>query len=230
VEPIVPPPSPRHLAAQQLLALALQKRQVGRNAWATVFQGLQLASTDELIKITDWMVQTGHVDQDSGMMFVGPEAERRYGHRHFMELLSIFTSAPQFAVLQGRREIGTVDPFVLIRKVNGPRVIALGGRGWLVSAVDWSRRKAYVEPTEARGDARWISVAHPQNFALVDAQRRILLGVEPAGTRLSRRAHDHLHRVRSEWSDRVDNNHTLIRTDGARTRWWTWAGGGRTQS
>jgi ATP-dependent Lhr-like helicase len=224
LEPVVPPPSPLHLAAQQLLALALQKHQVGRNTWAAVFQGLHLASQDELTKITDWMVKTGHVDQDSGMIFVGPEAERRYGHRHFMELLSIFTSAPQFAVLHGRREIGTVDPFVLIRKVNGPRVIALAGRGWLVSAVDWPRRKAYVEPTEARGDARWISVAQPQTFALVDAQRRILLGAEPSGTRLGRRAQEQLLRVRSEWADRVDNNHILIRTDGARTRWWTWAG------
>ena len=85
------------------------------------------------------------------MIFVGPKAERRFGRRHFLELLSVFTSAPQFAVLYGRREIGNVDPFVLIRKVTGTRVISLAGRGWSVSAVDWSRRRAYVEPAETKG-------------------------------------------------------------------------------
>jgi ATP-dependent Lhr-like helicase len=191
VEPVVPPPSPRHLAAQQLLALALQKHQVGRDTWADALKKLELASADELIEITDWMLTTGHVDQDSGMIFVGPEAERHYGRRHFLELLSIFTSAPQFAVLYGRREIGAVDPFVLIRKVTGQRVIALAGRGWSVSAVDWSRRRTYVEPAETRGEARWLSVAQPQSYAFVDAQRRVLLDAKPAGTRFSQRAQEH---------------------------------------
>jgi ATP-dependent helicase Lhr and Lhr-like helicase len=225
VEPVVAPPSPRHLAAQQLLALALQEHQVGRDTWAAVLEGLDLASAEELTEITDWMLSTGHLDHDSGMVFVGPAAERRFGHRHFLELLSIFTSAPQFAVLHGRREIGTVDPFVLIRKVAGPRVISLAGRGWSVSAVDWSRRRAYVEPAETRGDARWISVAQPQSYAFVDAQRRVLLGHEPTATRLSRRAQEQLPKVRAEYADRVDHDHTLLRAEGARTRWWTWAGG-----
>jgi hypothetical protein len=128
-------------------------------------------------------------------------------------------------VLYGRREIGNVDPFVLIRKVTGTRVISLAGRGWSVSAVDWSRRRAYVEPAETRGEARWISVAQPQSYVLVDAQRRVLIGAEPAGTRLSQRAQEQLPKVRAECADRVDHDHTLVRAEGARTRWWTWAGG-----
>ena len=159
------------------------------------------------------------------MIFVGPKAERRFGRRHFLELLSVFTSAPQFPVLYGRREIGNVDPFVLIRKVTGTRVISLAGRGWSVSAVDWSRRRAYVEPAETKGEARWISVAQPQSYVLVDAQRRVLIGAEPAGTRLSQRAQEQLPKVRAECADRVDHDHTLVRAEGARTRWWTWAGG-----
>jgi ATP-dependent Lhr-like helicase len=225
IEPVVPPPKPRHLLAQQLLALALQKHQLGRYTWAQVFAGLALASPEETIEITDWMLQTGHLDHDADMMFVGPEAEKRYGRRHFLELLSVFTSSPQFVVLHGRSEIGTVDPFVLVRKVNGPRVVSLAGRGWSVTAVDWSRRKAYVEPTETRGSARWISVAQPQAFPLVDAQRRILLGEEPRGDRLSARARKHLPAVRADYAKRVDNDHTLVLTEGGRTRWWTWAGG-----
>jgi ATP-dependent Lhr-like helicase len=224
VEPVAPPPHPRQLAAQQLLALALQRHQVGRT-WPTVFDGIELCAPAEYGEITDWMLSSGHLDTDSGMVFVGPQAERRYGHRHFMELLSIFAAPPEFTVVHGRHEIGTVDPFVLIRKVAGPRRIALAGRSWTVSAIDWSRRRTYVEPAESGGAARWISVGQPQSYAFVDAQRRVLLGADPTGATLSRRAREQLTRARREWADRVDRDHTMIRTDGSRTRWWTWAGG-----
>ncbi len=33
VEPVVPPPAPRHIVAQQLLALALQEKTVGLRTW-----------------------------------------------------------------------------------------------------------------------------------------------------------------------------------------------------
>ncbi len=224
VEPVQPPPEPRHLVGQQLLALALQEGQLGRFTWAERLQGLSLASDAETMEITDWMLQTQHLDSDADMMFVGPEAERRFGQRHFLELLSVFSSPPQFSVLHGRREIGTVDPFVLVRKVNGPRVIALAGRGWTVTAMDWPRRRAYVELAQTRGAARWISIAQPQTFALVQAERRVLLGELPAGVEVSQRARQQLPRLQEEFADRIDRGCTLVLTQGSRTRWWTWAG------
>lgn len=224
VEPVVPPLHPRHLLGQQLLALALQEGQLGRFTWAEQLRGLALATDAETVEITDWMLQTGHLDSDADMLFVGPEAERRFGRRHFLELLSVFSSPPQFTVLHGRREIGTVDPFVLVRKVNGPRVIALAGRGWTVTAIDWSHRTAYVELADVRGAARWISIAQPQSFALVQAQRRVLLGELPRTAELSQRAQQQLPRTWEEFADRADPSCTLVVTEGSRTRWWTWAG------
>jgi ATP-dependent Lhr-like helicase len=53
----------------------------------------------------------------------------------------------------------------------------------------------------------------------------VLTGAQPAGTRLSQRAQEQLPKVRVEYADRVDGDHTLVRAEGARTRWWTWAGG-----
>lgn len=224
VEPVLPPPNPRHLVGQQLLALALQEGRVGRFTWAERLAGLELASPAETTEITDWMLQTQHLDSDADMLFVGPEAERRFGRRHFLELLSVFSSPPQFTVRYGRREIGTVDPFVLVRRVTGPRVIALGGRGWTVTATDWSRRTVYVEEAQTRGSARWISIAQPQSFALVQAKRRVLLGEVPATVALTARAERQLPRLREEHLDRVDAGCTMVVTEGTSTRWWTWAG------
>lgn len=225
VEPVEPPPEPRHVLAQQLLAMALQHHQLGRSTWDTDLHGLPLGNTADRDALVTWALEKGHLDSDGGMMFVGPQAERRYGHRHFLELLAVFTAPPQFGVVHGRREIGSVDPFVLVRKVQGPRVIALGGRAWAVTAVDWPRRRAFVEPADRHGAARWTSVAQPQRYELVEAQRRVLLGAQPDSVELTDRALAALGRARDEEAGHVDAGCTLVRTEGSRTRWWTWAGG-----
>lgn len=107
----------------------LYDRGIEWTRWAEPLAALSMASADETTDIAAWMLRRGHLDEDSGMLFVGPEAERVYGHRHFMEVLSVFTSSPQFTIVHGRREIGQVEPYVLIRKVEGPRVLALAGQG-----------------------------------------------------------------------------------------------------
>ena len=67
------------------------------------------------------------------MLFIGPEAERRFGHRHFMGLMAVFTAPPEFTVLHGRDEIGRIDPSLLADRVEGPRLLLLGGRSWRVT-------------------------------------------------------------------------------------------------
>ena len=46
------------------------------------------------------LVEQGYLDSDGGMLFIGPEAERRFGRRHFMDLTAVFTAPPQFTVLR----------------------------------------------------------------------------------------------------------------------------------
>ncbi|MCZ2839920.1 DEAD/DEAH box helicase [Modestobacter sp. VKM Ac-2985] len=226
VEPILPPASPRQLLGQQLLALCLQQGRVGRESWLSELGGLDFAAPDEARRITDWMLESGHVDQDSGMLFVGPEAERRYGQKHFLELLSAFTADPQFTLLNGRVEVGTVDPLVMTRKVEGPRVLSLGGRPWQVTYIDWKRRRAFVEPTTLPGTSRWAGMAQPLSFALTDAMRRVALGADMPGVSLTRRATDRLATVREEVLPTAAAGSSLVRPhDGGQVRWWTWAGG-----
>jgi ATP-dependent Lhr-like helicase len=75
-------------------------------------------------EITAYLVEQGYLDTDDGMLFIGPEAERRFGHRHFMNLMAVFTAPPELTVLHGHDEIGRVD---------GPRLLLLGGRSSAVS-------------------------------------------------------------------------------------------------
>lgn len=221
VEPIVPPPGPRHIVAQQLMALCLQEGQVGDSTWTEWWEGLPLHD-QTAATIATWLVSSGHLDRDSGMLFIGPEAERRYGRRNFLEILSVFTAIPEFVVLHGRAEIGSVDPTVLTRRVAGPRVVALAGRSWAVTYVDWRRRRCYVEPSEAPGRMRWTTGASPLSFELCRAQRDVLLGAQPQVT-LSRRADAGLVRLREERSGTALSSGTVVQHD-KDPWWWTWAG------
>lgn len=225
VEPVVPTPTPNHVAAQQLLALALQEGRVGRHTWPEWFAGLPLAEPEAWREIADWLVSTGHLDVDSDMLFIGPEAERKYGRRHFMEIMSVFTSDPQILILHGRNEIGVVDPMVMLAKVSGPRIIALGGRSWLVTSVDWTRRRAHVEPIEGHGLARWAGRDVPRSFELTDAMRRVVLGANPPDVTVSRRAAERIAAVRDVWGVRVDFERTVLWREDDSLCWWTWVGG-----
>lgn len=223
VEPVVPPPGPVHVVAQQLLALCLQQRQVGVTSWLELLEpSLPLAQGHVVM---DWLLETGHLDRDGDLVFVGPAAEKRYGSKHFLELLSVFTADPQFLVLNGRVELGAVDPLVLTRKVDGPRVLALAGRSWLVTYIDWRRRRVFVEPSELRGTARWSGAGQPMSYAMTDAMRRVLLDGDCGTARLSRRAMDAMARLRVEQGSTVSADGNVITSDPAQgRRWWTWAG------
>lgn len=225
VEPVVPPPAPRHIAAQQLLGLTLQQRHIGKYEWRDWFGGLKLANREEWTEIKDWLLDEGHLDQDGGMLFVGPEAERRYGKIHFRDLMAVFTADPQITILHGQQEIGALDPMVFQRRVEGPRLITLGGRPWRVNYVDWKRHKAFVEPSESGGAVRWTSMPQPLSYELSDAVRRVLLGAMPEGAQLTQRALGKLSELRQEYASRTVHSGTVVTgANDSRVRWWTWAG------
>ncbi|MET8330030.1 DEAD/DEAH box helicase [Streptomyces sp. NPDC005181] len=226
VEPVVAPPEPRHIVAQQVLALCLQEHRVGDRLWQNWWGGLGPfgPSAEPIVRhLTD----EGYLDRDGGLMFIGPEAERRFGFRHFMDLTAVFTVAPEFTVLSGRTEIGTTDPALLTEEVAGPRRLLLAGRSWQVTYIDWSRRRCFVEPVDGGGKARWggVGLSRTASHALTRAAREVLLGATPPVS-LTRRASSALDQVRDRNAELVHSDATVIMRGGRDTnvRWWTWAG------
>ncbi|MGV9909332.1 DEAD/DEAH box helicase [Streptomyces tendae] len=226
VEPVIAPPEPRHIAAQQVLALCLQEHQVGDRLWQEWWGGLGPfgPSAEPLVR---HLIEEGYLDRDGDLLFIGPEAEQRFGYRHFMDLTAVFVAAPEFTVLSGRTEIGTTDPALLTEQVIGPRRLLLAGRSWQVTYIDWSRRRCFVEPAESGGRARWggVGLARATSYELTRAAREVLLGATPP-VRLTRRAEGALARARDEGAEVVNRDGTVIVRGGRDTnvRWWTWAG------
>jgi ATP-dependent Lhr-like helicase len=225
VEPVSPPPDPRHIVAQQVLALCLQEGRVGDARWHRAWNGLPPFGAADAEPIVAHLTERGFLDSDGGMMFIGPRAEAAFGRRHFAELTAVFTGAPEFVVRLGKDELGKIDASLLSDGSKGERRILLGGRSWRVTHVDWGRRTCFVEPADGGGRAWWHSGGRAGfGHALVRAMRQVLLGEDPP-VKLTRRAVDGLARARHDHADQVCPDGTVIvpGRDGA-WRWWTWAG------
>ncbi|MEV0255376.1 DEAD/DEAH box helicase [Streptomyces sp. NPDC050732] len=224
VEPVVAPPAPRHLVAQQLLAATLQEHKLGDQTWPEQWNGL--APFDRsAAPVLRHLTEEGFLDTDEGMLFIGLEAERRFGRRHFIELTASFTAPPQFTVLSGRAEIGRMDPSVLTEERPGPRRLLLAGRSWEVTFIDWGRKRVFVEPVDGGGIAKWSGgTLVGLSYELTRAMRDVLLGADPQVS-LTRRAEVCLQEWRDEDAQHlVHPGGTLIARRGNDVRWWTWAG------
>ncbi len=232
IEPVAPPPTPFHLVAQQILALSLQESGVGRRLW-TEWLGqpfvLGEAAAGVAPKIVDHLVVSGFLADDGGILGMGEQGEASLGRHHFMDLLSVFTSPPVFSVRHGRVELGLVpDETLMVRPpglvAGGAHVLILGGRSWAVTHVDWQRRVAQAEPTDAPGVARWSGGGQPLGAMVARGIREVLAGTDPKGVALSRRATGKLEESR-EAHPWATAGATTLATDGrGRVRWWTFAG------
>jgi ATP-dependent Lhr-like helicase len=225
VEPVMPPPQPYHVVAQQLMALALQDSGVGPTTWPGWLEGFLRSarfSRDDCERLVAHMLDHRYLFQDQGILHIGAAAEEKFGRRHFLELFSVFDAPPLFAVYYGRAELGTVHPLTFQVQRAGPVSLSLGGRYWLVKHVDWKRRRAYVEPSVKQGKSRWFGAGQPLHYEFCQAVLEVLAGTEPA-VALSRRAQSALAHLRSEY-EWADPRETTLVNDEKHVAWWTFGG------
>jgi ATP-dependent Lhr-like helicase len=222
VEPVIPPPSPRHIAAQQLLALALQEGRFGAATWPEWWSGLGVM--DDAAIVLDHLRVHDFLTEDSGMLFLGPEAEREFGRRYFMDLLTSFIADLELKVVAGRREIGSVSPLsVAGHRTDSPKPLLLAGRAWKVESVDWERHEVLVTEQPEKGNVRWPSAPIAEGFEMVRASRDVLLGANPDVT-LSKRGVDMMARLRDELADAVDHDGLVLSRGAKELTLWTWSG------
>jgi len=228
VEPLLAPPRPIHLAAQQLLARVLTAGRLGQSDWPGPFEPVAAASglgEDALRALARFMAERDVLLEHGGVLQIGTAGEERFGRRHFMEVTSSFLSEPLLAVRWGARQLGQIDPSALLVRDGQRPVILLGGTAWAVGDVDWARRQVWVQPTDDSGRSRWSGAGGALSIEVCHAMRRLAAGGATKGV-LSRRASDHLAGVREALWFVKDGQTSLSREhDRSRTRWWTFAGG-----
>jgi len=228
VEPLLPPPRPVRLAAQQLLARVLSEGRVGRSAWPGSL--LAVAEMGDLSALGLAGVMRHMVERDilldlGGAMQIGTEGERLFSRRHFMDVTSLFLTAPLLSVRWGGRLLGQVDPSALTTRERQRAVILLGGQAWGVRDVDWSRRIVWVEPPDDPGRSRWMGAGGALSIEVCHAIRRVLVGAV-APDCATRRAAAQLELLHETFWFAHEGRTTLERDRERRhSRWWTFAGG-----
>ncbi len=225
VEPILPAPTPYHLFAQQIMALALQTGGLGTQDWQRWIGDVPCFSAmgSETHEILQHMLAHGVLAEDQGRLWFGREGQQTFGYKNFLELYSIFSSPPLFTVLHGRSDLGLVHESSFAgHGKQGNAVLLLGGRSWLVKTLDWSRRVAYVEPAPAGGSSRWCGGSRVVHFEHAQAMRRVLATGKLPGLP-SKRATEALEGLRAEFAW-VDESSTAVVRSGSDNLWWTFAG------
>ncbi|MGH9335897.1 MAG: DEAD/DEAH box helicase, partial [Vicinamibacteria bacterium] len=125
-EPVVPPSLPYHVLAPQILALALQEEGIGRADWRKWLQGVpafDAMPSGELDRIVNHMLSESLLFDDEGILGIGTEGEKSYGHKNFLELFSVFTTPPLFRVFHGRTPLGEVDAMSFQVRTEGRPVL-----------------------------------------------------------------------------------------------------------
>jgi len=227
VEPVNAPPKPYHILAQQLMALVLQERGVGRRAfmeWLADVPAFAAMPNEQIEALVDHLIRTGTLFEDAGILSFGPEGEAEYGRKNFLEILSVFTSPPLFRVMSGQKELGNVHESTFYKKQDGPVILVLAGRSWKTNHLDWNRRIAYVEPTDEKGRSRWIGEGQFLSFRVSQAVRRVL-AAETTEPYWSQRATAQITEIRLEYPWASDERTTLVQQANGEIQWWTFAGG-----
>ncbi len=228
VEPIIAPRDPYHLFVQQVLALTLQTGGLRLDAWQEwlgrlpAFAGLPPDQIDVLLR---HLIDQEILFHDGVLLSMGEEGENRFGRRHFMELVSVFTSPPLFEVLHGSKSIGMVDWLtVAVEEGRERRPLILSGKAWDIQEIDFAARRLFVSPSTEKGRARWQGQGRGLSFEMARAVRDVLLS-EDGSTRWSNRCASRMPILREEYRARgVESDHCVYDAVEGHLVWWTFAG------
>ena len=131
VEPCSAPPEPYHILAQQLMALCLQERGIGRTEWFEwVAIGPRLRADGPgrrhdarglHARLRDPLERRGHA------LAFAPEGEAKYGRQELHgPALGLHVAAALHGDLAASKELGSVHESTFFNRDDGPPVLAAG--------------------------------------------------------------------------------------------------------
>ena len=185
----------------------------------------------EFDAVIDHMVATDYLFESGGQLSMGETAERIYGKKNFLELYAVFSS-PQFyrVMTTSGADIGSLDQHFVDGLVEAMTSFLLGGRAWLVQAIDHKQRVVTAVPAPRGKKPAWGGFAPKMlSFALCQRIKRVLID-EPAYGYLSEPAAVALGQYRDDFAGLLGPEGAALQGDQKAWRWWTFAGGAINQT
>lgn len=213
----------------QLLAMSLASDGVAAEAaWQHLhqvpdFRGISREEFDGLI---EWMLHDESLRMASGLLVLGPKAEKRFGRRNFMELYAVFSSPQSYTVQTlSAQPLGTLNQAFVDRLVDGVSCFLLGGRPWALIRVQHDDRRVIVEPAPRGRQPTWGGFI-PQflSFHICQKILQILTSADTYGY-LNPAAQKALDEERLAKRGLIETDCGDIEEIGNEIFWWTFAGG-----
>jgi ATP-dependent Lhr-like helicase len=140
----------------------------------------------------------------------------------------VFVADPLVSVRQGRTEIGQVPDVAITAAFDrdqGPPALLLAGRAWKINSIDWKRRIAHVEATEARASVQFAGGSQPLCYEICQAMAEVLDGASIDPVILTKRAAASLAELGGDIPLGRPGRTVLVDAGaGAGQRWYTFAG------
>ena len=213
----------------QLMTMALAANGISaEDAWGHLSKlpDLSAIGPGEYDRLIRWMLADGSLRLASGLLVLGPKAERRFGHRNFMELFAVFSSPESYTVQTGDGQpLGTLNQDFVDRLVEDVSCFLLSGRPWVVQRIQHKDRRIVVSKAPRGRQPTWGGflprmlgrdlclrihevVASGDDFPYLDEAARSVLN-------------EHRDAMRPVFVEEAEG----IEETAEELRWWTFAGG-----
>jgi ATP-dependent Lhr-like helicase len=187
------------------------------------FRGIQ---KQEYLDVIEHMKRTEFLFESGGLLSMGRASERAFGKKNFLELYAVFSSPVLYRVeTDSHRELGSLEQAFVDRLVAEMSAFLLGGRAWLVVAVDHGERLVRVKPAPRGKKPSWGGFV-PQFLGrdVCQEMRTVLAGDEEYAF-LDAKAKESLLEWREEIGPLLRRGTGAMQFDGDTLTWWTFAGG-----
>jgi ATP-dependent Lhr-like helicase len=146
-----------HLLAHQLICLSLQNNGIQiMEAWNILskvycFSNISLNKFKELVRS---MIQKQYIRDVDGELVVGELGEKSFLGSNWRRLFAVFDSAPMYDVMEGKKQVGTLDS-AFVESLSIPFLFVLGGIEWEAERVITKTRQVIVRRTKIGNAPRW---------------------------------------------------------------------------
>jgi ATP-dependent helicase Lhr and Lhr-like helicase len=181
---------------------------------------------EEYKTLIDHAISEGYLFRSPGLLSMGERAERIFGRKNFMELYAVFSSPVVYKVKTATGYIvGSLEQDFTDKLIPNMSSFLLGGRAWLVEAIDHQERSIRVANAPRGTKPNWGSFS-PQILSYELCQKiKSILTDDIDYPYLDDQARYSLTEKRANLGNLLHEMNFPANDDGQRISWWTYAGG-----